>query len=85
MIQQIDYAWSGQVQEPSDSLGYAGHNPLDKDNVYIITGDSGHGMTHSTLGGILVTDLIQGRSNPWADLYDPGRVRMCGQPRRMSL
>lgn len=76
MIQSIDYAWSGQVQEPSDSLGYAGRNPLDKDNVYIITGDSGHGMTHSTLGGILVTDLIQGRSNPWADLYDPGRVTL---------
>ncbi|SMB95217.1 FAD dependent oxidoreductase [Hymenobacter roseosalivarius DSM 11622] len=76
MVQQIDYAWSGQVQEPSDSLGYAGRNPLDKDNVYIITGDSGHGMTHSTLGGILVTDLIQGRFNPWADLYDPGRVTL---------
>jgi glycine/D-amino acid oxidase-like deaminating enzyme/nitrite reductase/ring-hydroxylating ferredoxin subunit len=76
MVQQIDYAWSGQVQEPTDSLGYAGHNPLDKENVYIITGDSGHGMTHSTLGAIIVTDLIQGRSNPWADLYDPGRVTL---------
>jgi Rieske Fe-S protein len=76
MVQQIDYAWSGQVQEPSDSLGYAGHNPLDKENVYIITGDSGHGMTHSTLGAIIVTDLIQGRSNPWANLYDPGRVTL---------
>ena len=76
MIQQIDYAWSGQVQEPNDSLGYAGRDPLNNDNVYIITGDSGHGMTHSTLGAILVTDLIQERSNPWADLYDPGRVTL---------
>ncbi|RTQ49294.1 FAD-dependent oxidoreductase [Hymenobacter gummosus] len=72
--QQLEYRWSGQVMEPVDSLGYAGRNPLDADNIFIITGDSGHGMTHSTLGAMLVTDLILGRDNPWARLYDPGRV-----------
>ncbi|RAK66846.1 FAD-dependent oxidoreductase [Hymenobacter edaphi] len=72
--QQVEYRWSGQVLEPVDSLGYAGRNPLDADNIYIITGDSGHGMTHSTLGAMLVTDLIMDRDNPWAKLYDPGRV-----------
>src|ERR1700693_4583103 len=50
-----------------------GHNPLDKDNVYIATGDSGMGMTHGTIAGILLTDLIAGRRNPWAGLYDPAR------------
>jgi glycine/D-amino acid oxidase-like deaminating enzyme/nitrite reductase/ring-hydroxylating ferredoxin subunit len=72
----IEYRWSGQVLEPSDGLGYIGRNPLDADNVYIITGDSGHGMTHATLGAILLCDLIVGRPNPWADLYDPGRVTL---------
>ncbi|GGG30290.1 FAD-dependent oxidoreductase [Hymenobacter glacieicola] len=71
---QIDYRWSGQVMEPVDGLAYAGHNPLDDDNVYIITGDSGHGMTHGTLGPMIITDLILGRENPWATLYDPARV-----------
>ena len=70
------YAWSGQVVEPIDALGYAGRNPVDNDNVWIITGDSGHGMTHGTLGAMLITDLIQGRPNPWADLFDPGRVTL---------
>ncbi|UOQ78429.1 Rieske 2Fe-2S domain-containing protein [Hymenobacter sp. 5516J-16] len=70
----MDYRWSGQVMEPVDGLAYAGRNPLDEDNVYIITGDSGHGMTHGTLGPIIITDLIVGRENPWASLYDPGRV-----------
>ncbi|KAA9338594.1 FAD-dependent oxidoreductase [Hymenobacter busanensis] len=72
--QQTEFRWSGQVMEPVDSLGYAGRNPMDADNVYIITGDSGHGMTHSTLGAMLITDLIQGRDNPWEKLYDPGRI-----------
>ena len=73
-ILRIEYRWSGQVLEPVDGLGYAGRNPVDRDNVFIITGDSGQGMTHSTLGARLVTDLIQGRENPYAALYDPGRV-----------
>jgi Rieske Fe-S protein len=60
--------------EPVDGLGYAGRNPLDDENVYVVTGDSGHGMTHGTLGPMIVADLILGRENPWAKLYDPGRV-----------
>ncbi len=31
------------------------------------------GMTHGTIAGMLLTDLIVGRKNPWADLYDPSR------------
>jgi Rieske Fe-S protein len=31
------------------------------------------GMTHGTIAGILITDLIQGRENPWVELYDPSR------------
>src|SRR6476661_1186207 len=73
-VKSIEYRWSGQVMEPVDGLGYAGRNPLDSDNVYIITGDSGHGMTHGTLGPMIVADLLEGRDNPWAILYDPGRV-----------
>ena len=72
----IPYRWSGQVLEPNDGLGYAGRNPLDAENVYLITGDSGHGMTHGTLGAMLLRDLILGHPNPWADLYDPGRVTL---------
>ncbi|MFD2786166.1 FAD-dependent oxidoreductase [Hymenobacter rubripertinctus] len=75
-ITAIDYRWSGQVLEPNDSLAYAGRNPLDSDNVYIITGDSGHGMTHGTLGAMLLRDLILGHPNPWESLYDPGRVTL---------
>lgn len=73
---EVAYRWSGQVMEPNDGLGYAGRNPLDAENVYIITGDSGHGMTHGTLGAMLVTDLIQQRNNPWTSLYDPGRLTL---------
>ncbi len=69
----MTYRWSGQVLEPADGLAFIGRNPLDDDNVFIATGDSGHGLTHGTIAGMLLTDLIQGRTNAWADLYDPAR------------
>jgi Rieske Fe-S protein len=72
-VQRVAYKWSGQVLEPADSLAFIGRNPMDKDNVFIVTGDSGQGMTHGTIAGILITDLIQGRTNPWSHLYDPAR------------
>jgi glycine/D-amino acid oxidase-like deaminating enzyme/nitrite reductase/ring-hydroxylating ferredoxin subunit len=72
-LEQIDYRWSGQVLEPVDSLGFMGKNPGD-DNIYIITGDSGNGMTHTTIGALIITDLINGVKNKWADLYDPARI-----------
>ncbi|MBA2242310.1 MAG: FAD-dependent oxidoreductase, partial [Chthoniobacterales bacterium] len=54
-------------------LGYIGRNPLDKENVYISTGDSGNGITHGTIAGILIPDLILGRENAWTTVYDPAR------------
>lgn len=74
MAKKVSFKWSGQVIEPVDGLGYLGRNPLDEENVYIITGDSGNGMTHTTIGAMLITDLIMGRDNPWEKLYTPKRI-----------
>jgi glycine/D-amino acid oxidase-like deaminating enzyme/nitrite reductase/ring-hydroxylating ferredoxin subunit len=71
----VEFRWSGQVMETVDGLAFIGRNPLDADNMYIVTGDSGMGMTHGTIAGMLLTDLIQRRRNPWQELYDPTRVR----------
>lgn len=72
---EVEFRWSGQVMETQDGLAYIGRNPMDADNVYVVTGDSGMGMTHGTIAGILITDLIMGRQNDWAALYDPSRIR----------
>lgn len=79
-VGEIVYKWAGQVMEPVDGLAFIGRNPLDHDNVYIVTGDSGNGMTHGSLAGILLRDLIVGRDNPWAGLYDPSRKTLRAAP-----
>ena len=73
MAGEVLYRWSGEVMEPADGPAFLGRNPMDNDNVYIITGDSGNGMTHATIGAMLVRDLILGRVNPWSKLYEPSR------------
>ena len=73
MVESIEYRWSGEVLEPIDGLAFIGRNPLDEPNVFIATGDSGNGMTHGTIAGILITDLIMERENEWATLYEPSR------------
>jgi glycine/D-amino acid oxidase-like deaminating enzyme/nitrite reductase/ring-hydroxylating ferredoxin subunit len=72
--------WSGQVLEPHDGLAYIGPNPGDEENVYIVTGDSGHGLTHGSLAGLLIRDLILRRNNSWANLYDPARLSLRSLP-----
>ena len=57
-------AGAGQVMEPIDSCAFIGRNPVDHDNVYVATGDSGMGMTHGTIAGMLLCDLILGRDEP---------------------
>lgn len=78
MARELAWRWSGEVMEPSDGLAFLGRNPMDDDNVYLITGDSGNGMTHCTIGAMLVTDLIMERPNPWSALYDPARKPVHG-------
>jgi glycine/D-amino acid oxidase-like deaminating enzyme/nitrite reductase/ring-hydroxylating ferredoxin subunit len=76
MAGEIRFRWSGQVMEPVDGLAFIGRNPVDHDNVYVVTGDSGNGMTHGTIAGLLLRDLIIGKENPWAKIYSPSRVTL---------
>lgn len=76
MMKEIKFRWSGQIMTSVDGLAFIGRNPLDQENVYVATGDSGNGMTHGTIAGMLITDLICGRENDWATLYEPGRVTL---------
>jgi len=75
-VESIDYRWSGQIMEPLDGLAFIGKHPVGKHNVYIASGDSGHGITHGTIAGMLLRDLILERKNAWAWLYDPSRITL---------
>jgi glycine/D-amino acid oxidase-like deaminating enzyme/nitrite reductase/ring-hydroxylating ferredoxin subunit len=67
---ELTHRWSGQVIETPDGLPYIGRSG---DRQYSATGYAGNGMTFGTLAGVMISDAILGRANPWAELFDPGR------------
>lgn len=69
----VDYKWSGQVYDPVDFMQFIGKNP-GTHKVFVVTGDSGDGLTNAALAGGMIADEIEGKPNPWASLYSPSRV-----------
>ncbi|HEX5778933.1 MAG TPA: FAD-dependent oxidoreductase [Xanthobacteraceae bacterium] len=70
---EVTHRWSGQVQEPIDGVAFIGLNP-GSECVFVVTGDSGQGMTHGVLAGLLIGDMIRGHENEWSELYEPDRA-----------
>lgn len=67
--------WSGQVIEPADVLAHIGKSP-DIDHVFVVTGDSGEGLTHATIAALLLPALMRGGEHAWAKIYDPSRSHL---------
>jgi hypothetical protein len=66
------HRWSGQCLEPSDHVAFIGPSP-DNERVFIVSGDSGQGMTNGIVAGMMIADLLSVGSSPWSGLYDPSR------------
>ena len=74
-IHGVEARWSGQVMEPVDFIAYIGRNPGSR-KLWIVTGDSGNGMTHGTIAGLLLPTLISGQAHPWEAMFSPSRVTL---------
>ena len=74
-VGEVVARWSGQVIEPADFLAHIGRSP-DVDHVFVCTGDSGNGLTHGTIAGLVIPTLMRGEEHPWAGIYDPKRSHM---------
>lgn len=66
------HRWSGQVLEPVDYAAFIGRNP-DSENIYVVTGDSGQGLTHGVVASLLISRMIADGGSPWTSLYEPSR------------
>jgi glycine/D-amino acid oxidase-like deaminating enzyme/nitrite reductase/ring-hydroxylating ferredoxin subunit len=70
----VEYRWSTHDNYSADRVPYVGKLGRRTDHVYIATGFSGWGMSNGTAAGMLLCDLILGRPNRWAALYDATRL-----------
>lgn len=76
-VGDVTHKWAGQVLETLDGFAYIGRNPGDE-HVFVVTGDSGMGMTHGTIAGILIPALVTAGSHPWEVVFAPGRTPVRG-------
>ena len=73
-VERFTYRWSTQDNYSVDRVPYIGRAPFGSDNLYVATGFGAWGMTNGTLAGEIVSDLILGVDNPWAEFFSPSRV-----------
>jgi glycine/D-amino acid oxidase-like deaminating enzyme/nitrite reductase/ring-hydroxylating ferredoxin subunit len=72
---EFPYRWSTQDYMPVDGVPYVGRLTRRSDHVYAATGFKKWGMTNGTAAAILLADLVLGRPNPWAELFDSKRLK----------
>jgi hypothetical protein len=69
---KVRHRWSGQIYEPADYLPFVGRSPGHK-KVFLVTGDSGEGLTTGVAASLILPGLIEGRKSAWAQPYRPNR------------
>ncbi|HEV2058229.1 MAG TPA: FAD-dependent oxidoreductase [Solirubrobacteraceae bacterium] len=74
-VRSIEYRWSTQDHMTVDQVPYIGKLRRGSERLYVATGFNKWGMTGATLAGVLISDQILGRENPWSELFDPNRVK----------
>jgi len=70
-VKSVDYRWSSHDSTTDDDLPIIGKT--SQDGVYVVTGFGFWGMLNGTIAGMVVTDLITGKENQYADIFNPLR------------
>lgn len=65
--------WATQDCMTLDGVPYIGQYSKGTPNLYVATGFQKWGMTTSMVAAKLLTDLVQGRENPYGELFSPSR------------
>ena len=68
-----EYMWMNQDIVSNDELPLIGKI---KDNIYISNAYNAWGMTNSTIGAKIVSDLIQNKENDYVELFNPKRINL---------
>ncbi|MBA2615254.1 MAG: FAD-dependent oxidoreductase [Actinobacteria bacterium] len=74
-VESVDYRWSTQDNYSVDRVPYVGRIRRGSEHIYAATGFGGWGMSNGVASGLLLADLVLGRPNPWAALYDANRLK----------
>ncbi|MDR0951482.1 MAG: FAD-dependent oxidoreductase [Oscillospiraceae bacterium] len=67
------YHWAAQDCMTLDGVPYIGRYSRGTENLYVAAGFNKWGMTSSMAAACLLSDMIQGKNNPYGELFEPSR------------
>ena len=70
---QIEYRFATQDCMSLDGIPYIGEYSKGSENLYVATGFNKWGMTSSMVCADILSDIITGVKNPYADVFSPSR------------
>lgn len=71
----VEHRWSAQDYAPADGVPFVGRLP-GHDGAFVATGFGKWGMSNGVAAAMILTDLVEGRPNPWAETFDSTRVAL---------
>ncbi|MEG2916068.1 MAG: FAD-dependent oxidoreductase, partial [Oscillospiraceae bacterium] len=73
---QEKYAWATQDCMTLDSVPYIGNYSKHTPNLFVATGFNKWGMTSSMVSAMILSDMVQGKKNEYAQVFSPSRSMM---------
>lgn len=71
-VRSVAYRWSAQDYVPVGGVPYVGRLNFTE-RVYVATGFKKWGLSNGTAAAQIIHDRIEGRDNPWAEVFDSQR------------
>jgi len=73
---ELKDAWSTLDCMTHDYLPYIGRISQNEPNLYVATGFNKWGISNSLVAGMMISDMISGKKNPFEDVYSPERINV---------
>ena len=67
------YSWATQDCMTLDGVPYIGKYSKHTPNIYVATGFNKWGMTSSMVAAMILSDMVQGKENIYASVFNPSR------------
>lgn len=78
------YHWSAQDCITIDGIPYIGKYSKKTPNMYVATGFNKWGMTNSMVAAMILSDMIMGRDNQFAEIFSPRRFDLSASIRTLT-
>src|SRR5690606_26290327 len=71
---RVTAVWTAEDFSPQDHLPFIGPLSRTTQALFTATGFQKWGLSNGTAAALVLSELVRGRSHPWAEVFDPSRL-----------